>query len=234
MGLDGVELVMEVEDRFKIRLPDAEVTRVRTVADRASLVIFRLPKASGKCLTARSFYELRKLLVEHGGLNRSQVRPRARLDVLLPARGRNSIWRRLATHEPRLSRLTVPPCTETVFGWIAFVLGTGWVLAVLAGMLRYGFWWAIPAGVCSLAMGMRLYYCAKHRFERDLPPDIQTVGDLARNITPIEFSTGNSARDLMAEKRVLEEVRRMTAQQLGLPLDRILPESNFVRDLGMD
>ncbi len=46
MGLDGVELVMAVEDRFGVKLPDSECSHVRTVADLAALVIAKLPRAA--------------------------------------------------------------------------------------------------------------------------------------------------------------------------------------------
>ena len=45
MGLDLVELVMEVEEHFDVPLPDSELTQVRTVADLANLVASKLPSS---------------------------------------------------------------------------------------------------------------------------------------------------------------------------------------------
>lgn len=52
MGLDSVELMLEVEDEFKIRLSDPECEGVRTVADLVALVMAHLPRSAGAGLTA--------------------------------------------------------------------------------------------------------------------------------------------------------------------------------------
>lgn len=43
MGLDGVEIVMEVEQEFGVTLGDAEVAGVRTVGDLVELVASKAP-----------------------------------------------------------------------------------------------------------------------------------------------------------------------------------------------
>lgn len=43
MGLDAVEIVMEIEDHFNVELPDFELHQLRTVADLAALVTRRVP-----------------------------------------------------------------------------------------------------------------------------------------------------------------------------------------------
>ena len=45
MGLDSVEIVMELERAFKIRVPDGEAEHVRTVNDLVDLVIRNLDPA---------------------------------------------------------------------------------------------------------------------------------------------------------------------------------------------
>ena len=74
MGLDGVELVMEVEDHFKVILPDAECAQVRTVADLGALVISRLPRSGRTCPTARRFFDLRAHAMEATGLSARAIR----------------------------------------------------------------------------------------------------------------------------------------------------------------
>ncbi len=42
MGLDGAEIVMEIEDQFEIQLPDDEESRFKTVGDLHQIVIAKL------------------------------------------------------------------------------------------------------------------------------------------------------------------------------------------------
>ncbi len=78
------------------------------------------------------------------------------------------------------------------------------------------------------------------RFDVVLPDSdcqrVRTVADLAGLVAsrlpplPPEMTAEQRAR---AEQRVLEGIRELTAEQAGLPLERVRPESEFVKDLGL-
>lgn len=226
MGLDGVEIVMSVEDRFNVSLPDYECSRVRTVADLAALVISRLPRQSGVCATARAFYEVRKLMTAQGGLARGLIRPRTRLDELFPAGTRES-WKALREHDRRLPALTRSPGADATLLWVSALVAFAWFFgsAALAG--RFGIVTALPIALGALLVGIGALAALGSRFAKHFPPGIETIGDVASVIAPVAWS-GNR---LLTELRVLNEVRKLTAEQLGLPLDKVLPDSNFVKDL---
>lgn len=227
MGLDGVELVMEVEDRFNVRLADHDVERVRTVADLAALVLARMPFLRGACPTARSFYELRTLLTSRG-IKRSDIRPRTRLAELFPP-GSREAWKSLCAEDRRLPRLRVNPRVDGVLLWSAALSIVAWFMA-MAVLLAKGDGFAALITLGVVAVGGAAFALTRSALARHFPTGMETVGDIARAIAPIERS-GNR---LLDELRVLEEVRRLTAEQLGLPLERVRPESDFVRDLEMD
>ena len=108
MGLDVVELVMDLEKRFNIALEDCSLVRVRTVADLAALVISRMSRVPDVCPTATTFYRLRALLVSTFGVERRSFRPGARLADVLPEDAR-SAWssiQRFAPGVPPLFRET--------------------------------------------------------------------------------------------------------------------------------
>jgi acyl carrier protein len=46
-SLDLMELVMELEDRYGVRIPDEEAARIRTVGQAADFVAERAPQSTG-------------------------------------------------------------------------------------------------------------------------------------------------------------------------------------------
>lgn len=231
MGLDAVELVMEVEDRFNVKLADSECSRVRTVADLAALVISRLPRPSGICPTARTFFELRSQMVNGAGVERRLVRPKARLETLFPS-GLRRPWRMLRMANPRLPRLVASSAVDTAIMWAT-------AIGVFVSVAVVGVTWArfgAVAGVVAfllVAVAMVTFLRTSKEVGWRLPPGVETVGDVVRLIAPIAVAHGSPGERLLAQQRVLAEVRRITSLQLGLPLEKVQPESDFVKDLGV-
>lgn len=229
MGLDAVELVMEVEDRFNVKLADSECARVRTIADLAALVISRLPRPSGICPTARTFFELRHQMVTEAGVMRRHVRPSARLVTLFPS-GLRRPWRRLRRTNPRLPRLVASSAVDTTIMWAT-------AIGVFVSVALVGVTWARFGAAASLvafllvAIVMVTLLRTLNKIGWRLPPGIETVGDVVRLIAPIEVAHGSPGERLLAQQHVLTEVRRITSQQLGLPMEKVQPESDFVKDL---
>lgn len=71
MGLDTVELILEVENTFGVKLPNAEVSKVATVGDLQNLVWEYVKHRSGRqCQSQKTFYRLRNLFNEHYSINK--------------------------------------------------------------------------------------------------------------------------------------------------------------------
>lgn len=231
MGLDGVELVMEVEDRFRVKLPDAECGSVRTVADLAALVISRLPRSTGACPAARSFFSLRKAIVQDCDIERRLLKPGTPLDAAFPRPHRRSRWKRVAKLEPLMPRLAPTETARRSFAAIGWLLLLLWVASLVPVVLELGMTGGMMLGGI-LALGAVAFVRAKDFIATEFPAECTTLGDLARAISPQTLPLGAGDR-LVAEQRVLEQVRTITAEQLGLRPDQVKPESRFVDDLGM-
>lgn len=98
MGLDTVELVMEIEDTFEVKIPDADAERMMTPGDVADWLVKRLmPPAylPPTCMSARAFYFLRSGLRTTYGVKRRDVRPATLIGDLIPVAQREG-WRRFA------------------------------------------------------------------------------------------------------------------------------------------
>lgn len=64
MGLDTVELLVDIEKIFNIEIPDLEAETINTVQDFVDSVFDKLDvKSSKHCLSQKLFYKIRKSLV---------------------------------------------------------------------------------------------------------------------------------------------------------------------------
>jgi acyl carrier protein len=91
MGLDSVELIMQLEDEFGLTIPDAVVERMQTVGDTIDYLAARLREraaAQPGCPSARSFFALRRELMSRFGTPRRDIRPDSPIASLLPSTGR--------------------------------------------------------------------------------------------------------------------------------------------------
>jgi len=74
MGLDALELVIAVEDEFKIALSNEETSRVQTVSDLVELVFSRLRQdKSQPCPSQHCFYVIRRNVIDAWGVERSRI-----------------------------------------------------------------------------------------------------------------------------------------------------------------
>src|SRR5262245_53478218 len=94
--MDIVPVIMAVEERFGVTLPDEGGWSV-TVGDLyLSLLAQTRRPAPAPCPTSQAFYRLRRTLTGEFGVDRRRVRPGTRLCHLFPAASRGATWPRLA------------------------------------------------------------------------------------------------------------------------------------------
>lgn len=234
MGLDAVEIVMEVEDRFDVKISDEECEGVRTVADLAALVIKRLPRSEGPCPTAREFFAIRKLMVTHSGIERRRVRPKARLTEMFPGPARRPLWISLRVLDDRLPQLKTSSRAASWLVLFAACAACAWFMATAALWGAQGPAVAIPASLLVFVIGAGVLQSVRAHLSQHFPPGLETVGDLVRLVAPFEMPQSSQGARSVGQQRVLLEVRRLTAQVLGLPLERVQPSSDFVKDLHID
>ena len=139
-GFDSVELVMDVEDLFALRVPDRDAEQLHTAGDLRSYLVGRLgaePNGNDdRCQSAAAFRRTRRTLADVLGIDAAALRSRTRLWPLLPVRAdaRRAVWRGFAR------RLGLPYFDPTVTGRKAMAIaillvGSGAGLAVLAYLL---------------------------------------------------------------------------------------------------
>lgn len=227
MGLDGVELVMNIEDEFDIKIEDEATVSLQTIGDLARYVTWQLrskwPRVS--CPTTKSFYEIRRLLRQKLPVKRRDIRPSTRLNELIPRRLRRRILRSLEHRSHWVPELQRPRVLVRIGIVLAVAAGVsvGIPLGIFAGVLDgvvcgfitlYAigiaiFWTTIPVAVC-------------------FPAGYETVGDLVRRTTP-----NYDAQDEI-DTIVLYRVRRIVSEQMGVEIETLAAQTSFAKNLHID
>lgn len=93
MGLDGVELVMAIEEEFGIDIADRDLQRMFTVGDIYSHLVKHLSKTTTKrCLTQKVFYQLRRAVMANYRLDRRSITPETKLSDFLSEKEIEEGW----------------------------------------------------------------------------------------------------------------------------------------------
>lgn len=234
MGLDSVEMVMEVEDEFGVSLPDAECEKVRTVRDLVQLIARHLPRASGHCPTAQEFYRFRSCAIDTLALDARVIRPSTLLASLFPLKSRLAKWSKLAAGHASMPRLSPPRATRIALGRAMTAvtvlwLGLGvWIWLSLVDPISGAV--VVMLGVIAL---MLIYQQVYRMLSTEFPDECDTVGDLVRRTTPVVIHDDPVIR-AETEALILLKVRHIAAEQLDLKLSDVKADSDFVHDLDMD
>lgn len=231
MGLDTVELVLEIEEAFDISIPDDRASRMLTVGDVYDFLLEKSAEStltSSTCLTAVAFYELRRQL-RSLGLAKSQFRPRTRIDTVIPLVGRRYYWHALSLKMdlrfPRLERpswLTLLNCML-----VATLVPVSFLITARPNLLT-GFAFSIVAGITSTAVLLFLtnplaIYPAS---------TCLTMRDLVTNLVALNYNKLASRHSTRSPSDIWNALQLIVAEQLGVERRSVVPSARFVQDLG--
>jgi hypothetical protein len=172
--LDDVELVQDVEQAFRVRLPDDELSRCHTVGDLFELVAARLPSRANadRCATAMCFYRLRRAVLALAP--DVQLHPSTPIEVLqgIPVK---SLYRSIEG----VGGLRPPLPYISVWGGFSLLLA----VAAPIGLLLCGApWWA---AVLAVPVAITAYRFSPVR----LPPQVKIVRDLVECVAARSVAT---------------------------------------------
>ncbi len=234
MGLDAVEIVMEVEEAFGITLEDSEVENISTPRDLIDLIMTKVGKtASAGCLTQRAFHQVRAAMLRQLPLQRREISPTAHLARLAPRNQRKVLMECLAAELETgpLPALVRPKWLVNGLAAICIVLaivGSGWIF-------RHGLWahrGAMFGTAVALAAALAFLANAATKSCRfDFPPRLATVGDLSRWLVAHKTELAVTAPGKWTREQVAARIRDIVIEQLDCaPAYR--EEASFVQDLG--
>jgi hypothetical protein len=234
MGLDSVELVMAVEEKFGITISDEEAQDVRTVGDMYQCVLRKVMVTDkSSCLTQKAFHLLRRTAKQLFNVPRDQFKPDAPLNMIIPRRSRRENWRKFqlavgATNWPKLALSWLGALTllAVVFAvpWSVFVCGTA--------LLR---WNVVVAGATAavfLVLGIRAGKLITRPFETEFRGGISTVRDLAYVVVAQNPQLFGTERATWTADETWAVLASVIKTQTGV--SQFTKDSRFVDDLRID
>jgi acyl carrier protein len=222
MGLDGVELVMAVEEEFQIAISDSEASECSTVRKLVELVHSRLRHSStDPCPSQHSFYLTRQKLISILHTPRQKIKPETKLDEIIPKKNRKKLWSEVTTaladgvffH----NRLVRPK-------WLTY----GLLPAFFVLPCAYFFWLGFPFAL-SLISTLPVFILLERitrLFSTEFPAGMSQVKDLIKLVKSLNSKT-------WSEEEVFVKIRTITAEQLGIDESLVTLDAKFVDDLGI-
>lgn len=227
MGLDGVEMIMEVEDEFGITIPDSEASAMRTVGDLVDLCLDRINKTKTmRCPTSPCFLALRKLVREIRNDSDLKILPGDNIESCLQTSDRQILWHRLPEllkTEPRQLRRPSWLRKTLVIVVLAFPIVLMTVLPWSAGMLML-IWFA------TFAFGLTVHKLTIG-FRTRTPKGYHTFADITKRMVGLQIATTPPVET--DYESVFSIVKSIVSDQLGVDVEEVTPTARFVEDLGM-
>ena len=229
MGLDAVILVMEIEEHFGITIKEAEAQEIRTVGDVVDVIRNRIDHAQlGGCETLPAFLRLRETVREVCQDKSLKLRPSERVVDRLTPRQRRRLWKKL----PQL--LGRPPESLRRTHWVRHLFtALGFVSVFMALAVAMAIDIATFPALLFLLVGLA---CITHWLTvwacHTPPRNWQTFGELAqRMVGTVQVTRPIRGR---ANEEILEELRPIFVDVLGVDASEVQLEARLVEDLSMD
>ena len=231
MGLDLVEFVMAIEERFDISIPDEDVA---TIATPRALMDYVANKVEVQdelsCLSQKAFHILRRGFMHSFGLSRSAIRVDSSLNDLIPVRQRRQHWKQLAdavgaTDWPDLSRSTFVISVIAVFSLVSFLLLPAALSSIHISMLPTLI--SLSGASLVLFVGLWATQPLKTRFRL-----YRNVEDMVRFLIAKNSFLVKAKRSGWTREEIQSSVRQIVVEQFGI--SNFNDDDRFIEDIGVD
>lgn len=232
MGLDRLELKLEVEEAFDIKVPDETIENWGTVGDLYRIILGGTDTGpQNRCLSAKVFRSIRQHAKQFGVQHR--LRPSTPLDGVIPKQGRDEFWFGLSQATgfelPRLRRVV---SAQAGAASLAFVLVASLLSAFLTAQFSQVA--AFTAYIVTAAMLGGLMLRLNTRYETEFPSEWNTFRGLTENVIA---NNGRKLRDVYGpfnEAEIWTVLQAIVAGVLGVDKKLITKDARLIEDLGMD
>jgi hypothetical protein len=231
MGLEVVEFVMEIEEKFGISIPDNEVVYFCTLGQMHD---YLLEKCAGRKRSDNpahaAFDRLRPVLNKVLGVDPEALSPNTPLLPLLGTWWRQQKWKRLQK-ELGLKLPSLENRAGIGVAWGSLLVGVGSFLAVT--VVSHDIFLAFASACIGVLFGVILGYVVGLLLPNRVGASCRTLGDLARWVAalndrqfppPVEPSTENDP--------IWEKLCEIIVQNRWARRETLRRDSMFAEDLG--
>lgn len=233
MGLDSVEILVNVENAFGITISNYEAEKITTVGDIHNVVWRNVQgRQSMRCRSQQLFYRLRYILINKFNATHEGIVPGASLNKVFPKNNRRLKYHRLQKElNLKLPELVLPPI------WARALTVTG--ITLIAGMLAvalvliYGYdrtrWlYLLPAlGLLVTIFISNILDAVRVQFRPD------KMREYTQAVLALNYGTLMQESSLNREEMEIV-INNIIAETIGLELHEISPEKSLTNDLGID
>lgn len=233
MGLDSVEILVNVENAFGITISNYEAEKIYTVGDIHNIVWRNIQgRQSMRCRSQQLFYRLRYILINRYKVPGEAIQLNASLNNIFPQKNRRLKYHKLQKElQLKLPQLVLPVIWARAFFITGFILIAG-TLAV-AFVLRFGYhktrWmYLIPVlGIITTVFISNILDAVRTEF---FP---HKVKDYTKEVLALNY--GTLMQDKNIDRKEMEAlINNVIAETIGLDLQEIAPEKSLTDDLGID
>ena len=233
MGLDAVEILMDIEEEFGITIAEEEIPHFRTMGSMHDYLAEKCGvRKRPDCPTRSAFYRLRRATAEVCDVEPRMLRPDTDVLPLLGRWQRRRTWRRIEMELGLTLPELVNPTGAGAFLGAVVASGIGFVTATaLSRDLCVGIGFALVALIPGLLIGFAIGLCWIPTVWRSC----RTLGGVARLVVAINYCEFHPAVEPTVDLEgdpIWERLCKVIVEQLGVPRDSLRRETDFVKDLG--
>jgi acyl carrier protein len=225
MGLDSVELIIEIEEHFGITISDAEAQGIVTVGDMFTLINSRvLNSRQSRCHTLVAFLQVRSFMRDYLQQPNRRMRPSDRIAGFIPWHRRREFW--LSLHDlfgacPPPLRLPQPlRLLDVLISIVALAVGASTMFVDPA---------ILPLGIIVALAFIILLQILLASFRIEPTVQFLTLGDISLRLVGL----ATAIKPPSSSDDVFKDLQEIVSDALGVDRDEVVPEAQFVQDLGM-
>jgi acyl carrier protein len=233
MGLDSIELLVEVEKAFGISIPDQEAERIITVGDFHNSVWQHLEgKHSDTCHSQSLFYQLRQSFVDLFKFSRQEINLNTSMNEIFPNANRRQIYLSFAN----ANKFTLPDLVLPK-QWAAF-LNTFGLITILGGLILsivlINFFDSTKWTLLFPVIGIILTYFASEMLKPKrtvIHPSL--IRDFTQKVLSLNYATLINEKGTN-RKEVESVINHIIADKVGVDIDEVTADKKICDDLGVD
>ena len=233
MGLDAVELVMDIEEAFDIQIPDERAAEIVTVGQLYDLILEACParRRAGMCMSAATFRLIRRAMQSELGLDVRQLRPRDTVDSVFPRDRRQQVWSRLSdTLNLRFPKLARPNWITALAAMVMLITGVG---CGYLSYLLFGKAVALVFGAVATVVSGLILERATTVFAVNPRESFTTFRGLTGVVLAHNYATLSRRFNTWDPSDIWEALQTIITEQLHVKPELVTPETSFVNDLGL-